>query len=158
MLSHGLVSSALFLCVGVLYDRHKTRIIKYYGGLVQVMPLFVIFFFFFSFCNIGFPGTSSFIGELLILVGSFQSNIFLTLLVSFSIILSAGYSIWLLNRVSFGLLRTTYFSNFQDLSRREFWVFCPLVFLILWIGLAPAFFLDDIHFTVNNLLEHCSSI
>ena len=93
MLSHGLVSSALFLCVGILYDRHKTRIIKYYGGLVQVMPLFIIFFFFFSFCNIGFPGTSSFIGELLILIGSFQSNIFLTLSVSFSIILSAGYSI-----------------------------------------------------------------
>jgi NADH-quinone oxidoreductase subunit M len=93
MLSHGLVSSALFLCVGILYDRYKTRILKYYGGLVQVMPLFTIFFLFFSFCNIGFPGTSSFIGELLVLLGSFQSNIFLTFTIAFSIILSAGYSI-----------------------------------------------------------------
>jgi NADH:ubiquinone oxidoreductase subunit 4 (subunit M) len=93
MLSHGLVSSALFLCIGILYDRYKTRILKYYGGLVQVMPIFVIFFFFFSFCNIGFPGTSSFIGELLVLIGAFQSNVFLTVLTSFSIILSACYSI-----------------------------------------------------------------
>jgi proton-translocating NADH-quinone oxidoreductase chain M len=93
MLSHGLVSSALFLCIGVLYDRYKTRILKYYSGLTQVMPLFTIFFFFFSFSNIGFPGTSSFIGELLVLVGAFQSNIFLTFLTSLSIILSACYSI-----------------------------------------------------------------
>jgi len=72
MLSHGLVSSALFLCIGILYDRHHTRIIKYYSGLVQVMPLFTVFFMFFSFANIGFPGTSSFIGEFLVLIGSFQ--------------------------------------------------------------------------------------
>ena len=157
MLSHGLVSSALFLCVGMLYDRHKTRILKYYGGLVQVMPLFVIFFFFFSFCNIGFPGTSSFIGELLVLVGSFQSNIFLTFVVSFSIILSACYAIWLLNRLSFGLLKLTYFNNFQDLSRREFSILIPLVVLVLWMGLLPNNFLKEIHFSVSILLEHCSN-
>lgn len=157
MLSHGLVSSALFLCVGILYDRHKTRILKYYGGLVQVMPIFVIFFFFFSFCNIGFPGTSSFIGELLVLVGAFQSSFFLTFVTSLSIILSACYSIWLLNRLSFGLLKLTYFKNFQDLSRREFWILSPLVPLILWMGLLPNFFLSEIHFSVINLLEQCSN-
>lgn len=157
MLSHGLVSSALFLCVGMLYDRHKTRILKYYGGLVQTMPIFVLFFFFFSFCNIGFPGTSSFIGELLVLIGSFQSNIFLTLITSFSIILSACYSIWLLNRLSFGSLKLTYFNSFQDLSRREFWIMIPLVFLILWIGLLPNSFLSEIHFSVINLLEQCTN-
>jgi len=157
MLSHGLVSSALFLCVGILYDRHKTRIIKYYGGLVQVMPIFIIFFFFFSFCNIGFPGTSSFVGELLVLLGAFQSNIFLTFVTSFSIILSAGYSIWLLNRISFGLLKTNYFNSFQDVSRREFWVLSPLVLLILWMGLLPNYFLNEIHFSVTNLLCHCSN-
>nr|YP_009348186.1 NADH dehydrogenase subunit 4 [Corallina officinalis]APX55296.1 NADH dehydrogenase subunit 4 [Corallina officinalis]QJF58204.1 NADH dehydrogenase subunit 4 [Corallina officinalis] len=157
MLSHGLVSSALFLCVGVLYDRYKTRILKYYGGLVQVMPLFTIFFLFFSFCNIGFPGTSSFIGELLVLLGSFQSNIFLTFTIAFSIILSAGYSIWLLNRIGFGSLKLTYFTLFQDVSRREFYILLPLLFLILWMGLLPNNFLNEIHFTVSGLLEHCSN-
>ena len=157
MLSHGLVSSALFLCIGILYDRYKTRILKYYGGLVQVMPLFVIFFFFFSFCNIGFPGTSSFIGELLVLLGAFQSNTFLTILVSLSIILSACYSIWLLNRLCFGSLRLTYFKSFQDISRREFWILIPLVSLILIMGLSPNQFLDELHFSVITLLEHCSN-
>nr|YP_009502236.1 NADH dehydrogenase subunit 4 [Porolithon onkodes]ASB29838.1 NADH dehydrogenase subunit 4 [Porolithon onkodes] len=157
MLSHGLVSSALFLCVGILYDRYKTRILKYYSGLVQVMPLFVIFFFFFSFCNIGFPGTSSFIGELLVLTGSFQSNAFLTFITSFSIILSACYSIWLLNRLSFGFLKLTYLRTFQDVSRREFLMLSPLVLIILWMGLAPNYFLNEIHFSVNNLLEHLSN-
>lgn len=158
MLSHGLVSSALFLCIGVLYDRYKTRILKYYSGLVQVMPIFVIFFFFFSFANIGFPGTSSFIGELLVLIGAFQSNVFLTFLSSFSIILSACYSIWLLNRVSFGLLKTSYFSTFQDVSRREFWVLLPLVFVVLWMGLFPNYFLKELHFSVSTLLEHCINL
>lgn len=158
MLSHGLVSSALFLCIGILYDRYKTRILKYYSGLVQVMPIFVLFFFFFSFCNIGFPGTSSFIGELLVLVGAFQSNIFLTFLTSFSIILSACYSIWLLNRLSFGLLKTTYFSTFQDISRREFWILVPLVLLVLWMGLFPNYFLNELHFSVSTLLQHCINI
>nr|UVF63023.1 NADH dehydrogenase subunit 4 [Synarthrophyton patena] len=157
MLSHGLISSALFLCVGILYDRYKTRIIKYYSGLVQVMPLFVSFLFFFSFSNIGFPGTSSFIGELLVLLGAFQSNVFLTFILSFSIILSAGYSIWLLNRVSFGLLKLGYFQIFQDLSRREFFILFPLLLLVLWIGILPNYFLNEMHFSVNYLLEHCSN-
>lgn len=158
MLSHGLVSSALFLCVGILYDRYKTRILKYYGGLVQVMPLFITFFLFFSFCNIGFPGTSSFIGELLVLIGVFQSNILLTFLTSFSIILSACYSIWLLNRLGFGLLKISYFKAFQDISRREFWLLLPLSFLILLIGLFPNFFLNELHFSVGTLLEHCVNL
>jgi NADH-quinone oxidoreductase subunit M len=93
MLSHGLVSSALFLCIGVLYDRYHTRIIKYYSGLVQVMPIFTIFFLFFSFANIGFPGTSSFVGEVLVLIGSFQISTILTFFSASSMILGAAYSI-----------------------------------------------------------------
>jgi len=93
MLSHGLVSSALFFCVGILYDRYQTRIIKYYTGLIQVMPIFGIFFLFFTFANIGFPGTSSFIGEILVLLGSFQINTVLTFFSSLGIILGATYSI-----------------------------------------------------------------
>lgn len=157
MLSHGLISSALFLCVGILYDRYKTRIIKYYGGLVQVMPIFVSFLVFFSFCNIGFPGTSSFIGELLVLLGAFQSNIFLTFTTSLSIILSACYSIWLLNRISFGLLTIKYIKTFQDISRREFSMLGSLILIILWIGLMPNYFLNEIHFSVINLIEQCSN-
>nr|YP_009515519.1 NADH dehydrogenase subunit 4 [Montagnia macrospora]AVK39475.1 NADH dehydrogenase subunit 4 [Montagnia macrospora] len=154
MLSHGLVSSALFLCIGILYDRYTTRILKYLGGLTQVMPLFISFFFFFSFSNIGFPGTSSFIGEILVLLGAVKINFFLTLLMASGVILSAGYSIWLLNRISFGSLRVGYYLVFQDISRREFWLLFPFLILILWMGVHPTSFTNEIHFSVLNLLEH----
>nr|YP_009365185.1 NADH dehydrogenase subunit 4 [Gracilaria changii]ARJ60467.1 NADH dehydrogenase subunit 4 [Gracilaria changii]ART65136.1 Nad4 [Gracilaria changii] len=153
MLSHGLVSSALFLCVGILYDRYKTRILKYYSGLMQVMPIFGIFFLIFTFANLGFPGTSSFIGELLVLVGAFQINRILTLFASIGMILGAAYSIWLFNRISFGGLKLQYFSSFQDISRREFWILLPLVFVILWIGIYPISFLSELHFSVTSLIE-----
>nr|YP_010199852.1 NADH dehydrogenase subunit 4 [Hydropuntia urvillei]UAD89860.1 NADH dehydrogenase subunit 4 [Hydropuntia urvillei] len=153
MLSHGLVSSALFLCVGILYDRYKTRILKYYGGLIQIMPIFGIFFFFFIFANLGFPGTSNFIGELLVLIGAFQINRILTFFASLGMILGAAYSIWLFNRVSFGGLKTQYFLHFQDISRREFWILTPLTFIILWIGVYPISFLSELHFSVISLIE-----
>nr|QJH88477.1 Nad4 [Pterocladia lucida] len=153
MLSHGLVSSALFLCIGILYDRHKTRIIKYYNGLIQVMPLFGIFFLFFSISNIGFPGTSSFIGEFLVLFGTFKLSIFITLVAALGMIFGAAYSIWLLNRIIFGNVKIQYFYLFQDISRREFWILLPLLGLVLWIGLYPSPFLDPLHFSVVALLE-----
>ena len=153
MLSHGLVSSALFLCVGILYDRYKTRIIKYYSGLIQVMPIFGIFFLFFTFANLGFPGTSSFIGEILVLFGTFQVNKTLTFFTSLGMILGAAYSIWLFNRINFGSLKTIYFNFFQDVSRREFWILIPLVILTLWMGIYPNSFLNEIHFSSLNLLD-----
>nr|AHX02487.1 NADH dehydrogenase subunit 4 [Riquetophycus sp. HSY-2014a] len=153
MLSHGLVSSALFLCIGILYDRYKTRIIKYYSGLIQVMPLFGIFFLFFSFANLGFPGTSSFIGEILVLIGAFQVNKTLTFFSAIGMVLGAAYSIWLFNRISFGSLKLIYFTSFQDISRREFWILLPLVFLTLWMGIYPNSFLNEIHFSSLNLLD-----
>lgn len=153
MLSHGLVSSALFLCIGILYDRHKTRVLKYYSGLIQVMPLFGVFFLFFTFANLGFPGTSSFIGELLVLVGAFQLNRILTFFASIGMILGAAYSIWLFNRISFGTLKTQYFSFFQDISRREFWILLPLTILILWMGVYPIAFLSEMHFSILSLIE-----
>nr|AVK39542.1 NADH dehydrogenase subunit 4 [Paralemanea sp.] len=156
MLSHGLVSSALFLCVGILYDRHRTRIIKYYNGLVQVMPIFATFFLFFSFANIGFPGTSSFIGELLILLGAFQSSIVLTIFISFSMVLSAAYSIWMFNRIMFGVLKVQYFSTFQDVSRKEFTILSLMVLLTLWMGIYPESFLNEMHVSIFNLLEQAN--
>lgn len=154
MLSHGLVSSALFLCVGILYDRYKTRLIKYYSGLVQVMPIFTIYLVFFSFSNISFPGTSSFIGEFLILIGSIQINIILTLIMSLGVILSASYSIWLNNRLVYGLLRLQYFYYYQDISRREFWVLLPISLLVIILGIFPKYILNEIHFSVINLIEY----
>jgi proton-translocating NADH-quinone oxidoreductase chain M len=153
MLSHGLVASALFLCVGVLYDRHHTRIIKYYSGLVQTMPFFTAFFLFFTFANIGFPGTSSFVGEILVLLGAFQTSTTLTFISAISMILGAAYSIWLLNRVCFGILKINYFSSFQDVSRREFSILFIFMLLIIWMGIYPEAFLDEIHASVFSLLE-----
>nr|YP_006280872.1 NADH dehydrogenase subunit 4 [Neopyropia yezoensis]AFH57678.1 NADH dehydrogenase subunit 4 [Neopyropia yezoensis]QGA30550.1 NADH dehydrogenase subunit 4 [Neopyropia yezoensis] len=154
MLSHGLVSSALFLCVGILYDRHKTRLLKYYGGLVQVMPIFSILLLFFTFSNIGFPGTSSFVGELLVLMGVFQFSPISTFLSAFSMILGAGYSIWLFNRVCFGSLKLQYITNFQDISRREFCILFPLSVFVLWMGIYPEIFLSEIHCSSYNLIAY----
>nr|YP_009132726.1 NADH dehydrogenase subunit 4 [Bangia fuscopurpurea]AKA66491.1 NADH dehydrogenase subunit 4 [Bangia fuscopurpurea] len=154
MLSHGLVSSALFLCVGILYDRHKTRILKYYGGLVQVMPIFSILLLFFIFSNIGFPGTSSFVGELLVLMGLFQFSPMVTFLSAFSMILGAGYSVWLFNRLCFGNLKLQYFKNFQDVSRREFFILLPLSVSVLWMGVYPEVFLNEIHCSSYNLISY----
>nr|YP_010620228.1 NADH dehydrogenase subunit 4 [Dictyomenia sonderi]WAX04264.1 NADH dehydrogenase subunit 4 [Dictyomenia sonderi] len=153
MLSHGIISSAMFFCIGVLYDRYNTRILKYFGGLVQVMPLFVLFFTFFSFSNISFPGTSSFIAELLILVSLSKISFVLLSFSLFGVILSACYAIWLLNRISFGVLNIHYFLLFQDISRREFCIMVILSWIILWLGIYPNSFLSDINFSTLNLLK-----
>jgi proton-translocating NADH-quinone oxidoreductase chain M len=153
MLSHGLISSALFLCIGILYDRYYTRIIKYYSGLVHVMPIFSIFFLFFIFANIGFPGTSSFVGELLILLGTFQSSVVLTFFLGVSMVLSAAYSIWLFNRLMFGVLKLEYLKIFQDVSRREFLILSFIAALVLSIGIYPEIILNEFHSSCFNLVE-----
>nr|YP_010620159.1 NADH dehydrogenase subunit 4 [Herposiphonia versicolor]WAX04195.1 NADH dehydrogenase subunit 4 [Herposiphonia versicolor] len=154
MLSHGLISSAMFFCIGILYDRYSTRILKYFGGLVQIMPIFVIFFMFFSFSNISFPGTSSFIGELLILSGISKISLCLVSLALFGVVLSASYAIWLFNRVSFGLLHLHYFTYFQDISRREFFILSLLTFSVFLLGIYPEIFLNDLNFSSLSLFKH----
>nr|YP_009476758.1 NADH dehydrogenase subunit 4 [Cryptomonas curvata]AVM81251.1 NADH dehydrogenase subunit 4 [Cryptomonas curvata] len=153
MLSHGFISSALFLCIGVLYDRHHTRLIKYYSGLTQVMPLYSFFFLFFSMANLGFPGTSSFSGELLTLIGSYQSNTIVTFLASTGMILGAGYSLWLCNRVLFGPLTINYIIQYTDITRREFAILTPLLLCTIWMGVYPEIFLDPMHLSISNLLQ-----
>jgi proton-translocating NADH-quinone oxidoreductase chain M len=153
MLSHGIVSSALFLCIGVLYDRHKTRIVKYYRGMTTMMPLFATIFLLFTLANISVPGTSSFVGEFLILVGTFQSNTLITVLASTGIILGAAYSIWLYNRVAFGAL-TNYIVAFNDINKREMMIFVPFIILTLVMGIYPNIFIDTMHMSVSNILEH----
>jgi proton-translocating NADH-quinone oxidoreductase chain M len=152
-LSHGFVASALFLIIGVIYDRYGTRLVKYYGGLATVMPIYTIIFLFFTMANISFPGTSSFVGEFLILVGSFKVNKSVTFLGATGVILGGAYSLWLLNRIVFGNLKIQYISNFLDLSSREFVVFFPLILSTFLIGIYPDIFLSSIHMSVNNLIE-----
>ena len=152
-LSHGLVSSALFLGVGVLYDRHHSRFVKYYGGMAHVMPIFVTIFMFFTMANIALPGTSSFVGEFLILVGAFQANTMITMLAATGMVLGGAYSLWLYNRVAFGNLKIQSIHEFSDVNRREFFVQLPLILGTLLMGIYPEIFLDPMHASVSNLID-----
>lgn len=153
-ISHGFVASALFLIIGIVYERHHTRMVKYYGGLVHVMPIYSIIFLFFTMANIGLPGTGSFIGEFLILTGSFSTNTSITLISATSMVLGGCYSLWLFNRVIYGNLKTQYLNSFLDLNKREFLVFLPLVSGTLIMGIYPEIFLNSLHMSVNLLVEH----
>jgi NADH-quinone oxidoreductase subunit M len=152
-LSHGFVSSGLFLAIGVVYDRYHTRIVHYYGGLASTMPLYTSIFLFFTLANISFPGTSSFVGELLILIGSFKVNSFVTLLGATGVITCSVYSLWLFNRVAYGNLKIQYTKTFLDLTYKELLTFLPLITSILIIGIKPNLILRTIHASVNNLIE-----
>jgi len=152
-LSHGFVASALFLIIGVVYDRHGTRMVKYYGGLVHLMPIYTFIFLFFTMANIGLPGTSSFVGEFLILAGSFKTNTSITFVGATGMVIGGCYSLWLFNRIVYGNIKTQYFNKFLDLTKREFMIFLPLMIGTLIIGLVPNIFLDSIHMSVNFLVE-----
>nr|ANA57053.1 NADH dehydrogenase subunit 4 [Pyramimonas parkeae] len=154
MLSHGLVSSALFLCVGCLYERTHTRLLKYYGGCVQTMPIFSILFLFFTLGNISLPGTSSFVGEFLILSGVFQTNPFVGCLAASGMIFGTAYSMWLYNRLAFCNSKYHLFTAYSDLNRREILLFLPFVFGVLWMGLFPEVFLEGMHVSVSHLIQH----
>jgi len=156
-LSHGFVSSSLFLIIGVVYDRHHTRMVKYYSGLVHVMPVFTIIFLIFTMANIALPGTSSFVGEFLILSGAFKVNTTATFFGSTGMVLGGGYSLWLFNRMVYGNLKIQYLTNFQDLSYREFFVFLPLLVGTFLMGIYPEIFLDIIHGSVQNLVSQINS-
>lgn len=154
MLSHGLVSSALFLCVGCLYERTHTRLVKYYGGCVQTMPMFSLLFLFFTLGNISLPGTSSFVGEFLILTGAFQTNPFVGCIAASGMIFGTAYSMWLYNRIAFGNGKYHLFSAYADLNRREMALFLPFVIGVLWMGLFPEVFLEGMHVSVSHLIQH----
>lgn len=151
MLSHGIVSSALFMCVGVLYDRHKTRVVKYYSGMIQVMPLFMTIFLIFTLANLSLPTTAGFIGEFLVIVGLFQANKMITFLAAVGMVLGAAYSIWLWNRIACGNLKIYFIKSFADINHRELKMFLPLVFLTFYLGIYPEIILDTIHISVKNL-------
>lgn len=152
-LSHGFVASALFLVIGIVYDRYHTRIVKYYSGLASVMPIYIFVFLFFTMANISFPGTSSFIGEFLILTGSFKCNSSVTFLGATGVILGGAYSLWLLNRVAFGNIKFQYCTKFLDLNKRELICFIPLIAGTTFLGIFPNLVLNSIHMSVNCLIE-----
>lgn len=151
-IAHGLVSPALFMLVGsVLYDRFHTRTIRYYRGLVNYMPLFSVFFFLFTIANAGVPITGNWIGEVLCMMGAYQMNPIAATLTASGIVLSAAYSIWLFNRITFGTY-SNYLNYTTDMNRREFNVILPLFVLTLLVGLAPNLIIDNIDISVSSLL------
>jgi NADH-quinone oxidoreductase subunit M len=153
MLSHGIISGALFLIVGVIYDRIHSREIARYGGLVHRMPVYAAIFMLFALANVGLPGTSGFVGEFLVLVGVFQVNTWVAVLATTGIILSAAYMLWLYRRVIFGKLEKDDLKDIQDMNWREGLIFAPLVVVVLWMGVYPGPFLDVMHVSVANLIE-----
>ncbi len=152
MLSHGIVSGALFLCVGVVYDRLHTREIARYGGLVERMPRYAAVFMLFTMASVGLPGTSGFVGEFLVLTGAFQSNTWAAALAALGVILGAAYMLYLYRRVIFGKLTREDLRAMLDLSRREIGLFVPLVLVVLWMGIYPKPVLDIFSASVNQLV------
>ena len=152
MLSHGIVSSALFLCVGVVYDRMHSRLIETYGGLVHRMPVYAAVFLVFTMVSIGLPGTGGFVGEFLVLLGIFQVSTWTAALAALGVILGAAYMLWLYRRVIFGDLTKENLKAILDLDRREIVIFAPLILAVLWMGIYPNSFLDVMHVSVENLM------
>ncbi len=157
MISHGIVSGALFLAVGVIYDRMHTREISAYGGLVERMPQYAFAFMVFTMANVGLPGTSGFVGEFLTLMGVFQVNTWVAFGAAFGVILSAGYALWLYRRVIFGALTKDSLKGILDLNLREKIVIYPLLVLTIVFGFYPAPILDTTAAAVDNLVSHYST-
>jgi len=157
MVSHGIVSAALFLCVGVIYDREHSREISHYGGLVERMPKYAFVFMVFMLGSVGLPGTSGFVGEFLVLVGTFQDNTWVAMLASTGVILGAAYMLYLYRRVVFGKLEKEHLKQIIDLEPREIAIFAPLVVLVIWMGVWPDPFLSVFDATVSNLLQNYQS-
>lgn len=156
MISHGFVSGAMFLCIGVLYDRMHTRHIDDYGGVVNVMPRFVTLFLLFSMANSALPGTSGFVGEFSVILGAVQHNFWVGLLAAISLILAASYSLWMLKRIAFGPVTNDKVGAMSDLSSREFFILGVLAIMVLFMGLYPKPFTDVMHVSVDALLQHVS--
>jgi NADH-quinone oxidoreductase subunit M len=154
MLSHGIVSGALFLCVGVVYDRMHSRLIATYGGLVNRMPAYAAVFLVFTLASVGLPGTSGFVGEMLVLVGAYQASTWVAALAATGVILGAAYMLWLYRRVIFGVLDKPELKSILDLDRREIAIFVPLVLVVIWMGVYPSSFLDLIHASAQNVVDN----
>ena len=154
MISHGVISAALFLCVGVLYDRVHSRLINSYGGVVNILPKYSMLFAVFMLGALGLPGTSGFVGEILVLLGAFQKNYLVAILASIGIILGAGYMLWLYKRVIFGKLEKKELLDLKDLNYSEFSILFILAVLTIIFGFYPNLILDTIHVSVDQLINN----
>jgi NADH-quinone oxidoreductase subunit M len=154
MISHGFISGALFLCVGVIYDRIHTREIDAYGGLVNRMPAYALVFMLFTMANVGLPGTSGFVGEFLTLMGMFQYNTWIAAVAATGVILSAGYALWLYRRVVFGDLIKESLKSITDMTLRERAIFAPLVVMTILLGVYPSLVTDIIGPSVEALVQN----
>ena len=154
MISHGFISGALFLAVGVIYDRMHTREIAAYGGLVHRMPIYAAVFMLFTMANVGLPGTSGFVGEFLTLVGAYQVNTWVAALATTGVILSAGYALWLYRRIIFGVLEKDNLKTITDMNKREIGIFAPLIVATLYLGVNPAPVLDTCRRSVEALINN----
>jgi NADH-quinone oxidoreductase subunit M len=156
MVSHGVVSAAMFLCIGVLYDRMHTRQIVDYGGVINTMPRFVTFFVLFSMANAGLPATSGFVGEFMVIMGAVEYNFWIGLLAATALILGASYSLWMVKRVAFGDIANDHVRDLQDLSSREFLMLSIMAIAVIYMGVHPKPFTDVMHTSVQALLQHIS--
>ncbi len=154
MISHGFVSGAMFMCIGVLYDRVHSRQISDYGGVVNVMPKFVTFFVLFSMANAGLPATSGFIGEFLVILGAVEYNFWIGLLTATALLWGASYSLWMVKRVAYGEIKHDHVRELKDINCREFLILGLLAVFVLYMGIHPKPFTDVMHVSLQQLLEH----
>jgi NADH-quinone oxidoreductase subunit M len=154
MISHGFISGALFLCVGVLYDRMHSRQIADYGGVVNRMPVFAAFFMLFAMANSGLPGTSGFVGEFLVVLGAVKANFWYAFAAATTLVFGAAYTLWMYKRVIFGAVANEHVAHLSDINLREFLVLGALAIAVLWMGLYPAPFAEVLHVSVDNLITH----
>jgi len=156
MISHGFVSAAMFLCVGVLYDRMHSRLIADYGGVANRMPVFAALFMLFAMANAGLPGTSGFVGEFLVIMGAMQVNFWFAFAAAITLIFGAAYTLWMYKRVIFGAVANAHVGELQDINAREFLVLGSFAVLVLVMGVWPQPFAEVLHVSVNELLAHVS--
>ncbi len=154
MLSHGLISGAMFLCVGVLYDRMHSRQIADYGGVINRMPKFAALMVLFALANAGLPGTSGFVGEFFVIIGSFHASAWLAFFAATTLVLGAAYTLWMVKRVVFGEVANSHVAELEDVSSREFWMLMVLAVAVLIVGIWPAPLVTVMDSTLGGLLEH----
>jgi NADH-quinone oxidoreductase subunit M len=152
MISHGLISAALFLCVGVVYDRLNSRLISTYGGVVSYLPKYSLFFLIFALASLGLPGTSGFLGEFLVLTGTFQKSYLTAMLATFGVVLGAAYMLWLTKRVIFGVVKNNEIKNLKDLNILESIMLGLLAFFVIFFGFYPTLLMDTMSISINNLI------
>jgi NADH-quinone oxidoreductase subunit M len=154
MISHGFVSGAMFVCVGVMYDRLHSRQISDYGGVVNKMPVFAAFFMLFAMANSGLPGTSGFVGEFIVIMASIKVNFWYAFFAAISLITGAAYTLWMYKRVVFGPIVHPGVEALDDVNIREIFVLAVLALAVLWMGLYPLPLMEVMHTTVDDLLAH----